>query len=58
MKHIERDRLHQFAIEAIDLTEAENIHVEDCATCWKRLVTEIQLVAFEAAEISESRLVN
>jgi hypothetical protein len=58
MKHIERNRLHQFAIEAIDLTEAENIHVEDCVTCWKRLVTEIQLAVFETADLGESRLVN
>jgi hypothetical protein len=44
MKHIENDRLHQFAIEAIDFTEEENSHVDDCVPCWKRLVVAVQLV--------------
>ena len=38
-EHIEEDRLSQFAIEAIDdLTDAENIHLDDCVKCRRRLV--------------------
>jgi len=58
MKHIGSDRLHQFALEAIDLTEAENIHIDDCATCWKRLVVAVQLVLFEATNTDETCLIN
>jgi hypothetical protein len=50
MKHIENDRLHQFAIEAIDFTEEENIHIDDCVTCWKRLVVAVQLVVLKATD--------
>jgi hypothetical protein len=50
MKHLESDRLHQFAIEAIDFTENENMHLDDCATCWKQLVVAIQLAALEAGD--------
>jgi hypothetical protein len=43
--HIEDKRLHQFASdEMLDLTQAENAHLDDCATCWGRLVTAVQLV--------------
>jgi len=41
--HIGEDRVRQFANEATDLTEAENIHLDDCARCWGRLVVAIQL---------------
>ena len=34
-EHIGEDRLEQCAIAATDLTEAENVHLEDCANCWK-----------------------
>jgi len=57
MKHIDNDRLHQFAIEAIDFTEAENIHLDDCARCWRRLVVEVQLAVLEAANSEETSLV-
>ena len=50
MKHLESDRLHQFAIEAIDFTEAENTHLDDCATCWKQLVAEIHFAVLEAGD--------
>jgi hypothetical protein len=56
MNHIENDRLHEFAIEVIDFTEAENIHLDDCVTCWRRLVAEVQLVVFEATESDDTRL--
>ena len=42
-EHIGEDRLEQCAIAATDLTEAENVHLEDCANCWKRLVVAVQL---------------
>jgi hypothetical protein len=48
MKHLESDRLHQFAIEEIDFTEAENMHLDDCDSCWKQLVVAIQLAVPEA----------
>ena len=50
MKHLESDRMRQFAIEAIDFTEAENMHLDDCATCWKQLVVAIQLAVHEAGD--------
>jgi hypothetical protein len=50
MKHLESDRLHQFAIEATDFTEAENMHLDDCGTCWKQLVVAIQLAVLEPAD--------
>ena len=51
MHHIEDERLHRFANdEMIDLTEAENAHLDDCATCWGRLVTAVQLVFLMRAE--------
>ena len=56
MKHIENDRLHQFAIETIDFTEAENMHFDDCATCWKRLVVAIRFVVLEAIDSDSSPL--
>jgi hypothetical protein len=43
MEHIENDRLHQFAIEAIGLTEAENIHLDYCDACCGMLVTAVRL---------------
>jgi hypothetical protein len=57
MKHIDNDRFHQFAIEAIDLTEEENIHIDDCATCWKRLVVAVQLVVLEPTDLDETYLI-
>jgi len=49
-EHIGEDRLHQFAIEAIDLTEAENNHLDDCARCWGRLVVAVQLAYLTQTE--------
>jgi hypothetical protein len=43
MEHIENDRLDQFAIEAIGLTEGENLHLDYCDACWGRLVIAIRL---------------
>jgi hypothetical protein len=57
MKHLESDRLHQFAIEAIDFTEAENMHLDDCATCWKQLAVAIQLAVLEASDSERIPLV-
>jgi hypothetical protein len=49
-EHIEEDRLYQFAIEAIDdLTDAENIHLDDCVKCRRRLVVAVQFAVFEEA---------
>jgi hypothetical protein len=47
IKHIESDRLRQFAIEAINFTEAENTHLDDCDTCGKQLVVAIQFAGRE-----------
>jgi hypothetical protein len=58
MKHIDNDRLHQFAVEAIELTEAENIHIDDCATCSKRLVIAVKLVLLGAPNTDETCLIN
>jgi len=55
MKHLENDRLHQFAIEAIDFTEAEHMHLDDCATCWKQLVVAIQCAALDAGDSERIR---
>ena len=55
MKHLESDRLHQFAIEAIEFTEAENMHLDDCATCWKQLVVAIQCAALDAGDSERIR---
>jgi hypothetical protein len=57
MKHLESDRLHQFAIEAIDFTEVENMHLDDCATCWKQLVVAIQLAALQAGDSEKIPLI-
>ena len=47
-EHIEEDRLYQFAIEAIDdLTDTENIHLDDCEKCSGRLVVAVQFVVVE-----------
>ena len=56
MNHIDNDRLHRFAIEAIELTEVENTHLDDCATCCGRLVVAVRLVVLEA-DSEKSRLV-
>jgi len=57
MKHLESDRLHHFAIEAIEFTEAENMHLDDCATCIKQLVVAIQLAALEAGDSDRISLI-
>ena len=48
--HIAEDRMHQFAIEAVDLTKWENTHLDDCAECWGRLVVAVQLAILTRAE--------
>ena len=49
-EHIEEDRLYQFATEAIDdLSDAENIHLDDCDKCRRRLVVVVQFAICEEA---------
>ena len=49
MMHIKDERLQHFASEVIaDFTEAENIHLDECATCWSRLVVAVQLIVLQA----------
>src|SRR4030095_11198722 len=52
MKHIDNDRLHEFAIEAIDLKKSENIHLDDCVTCRQQLVAAVQLVCLHEERLS------
>jgi hypothetical protein len=52
MEHINDERLHQFAIEAIEPTDAENDHLADCADCWGRLVLAVKLVLREQPQPS------
>ena len=50
--HIKDERLQHFASDALtDLTEAENEHLDECSTCWSRLVVAVQLVMLMQAEL-------
>jgi hypothetical protein len=58
MPHIKDDRLHDFANESLaDLTTAENEHLDECSTCWSRLVVAVQLVMMMHAELKISPFV-
>jgi|KBSMisStandDraft_5_1062788.scaffolds.fasta_scaffold9891120_1 hypothetical protein len=50
MDHIGNERLKDFANDCADLTEDENNHLDECATCWARLVATVQLVVLLQAE--------
>jgi len=49
--HIEDKRLLDFASEILDLTEDENIHLDDCSGCWHRLVDAIKFVVLARIEL-------
>ena len=52
MSHIDDDRFHDFANESLtDLTKAEDEHLDECSTCWSRLVVAIQLAVLMQAEL-------
>jgi len=52
MDHIDEERLQDFANELVpDFTEAENSHIDDCATCWSRLVATLQLMFLLKSEV-------
>jgi len=57
MNHIDGDWLHLFANEIVDLSEAEIIHLDECAVCWKRFTLAVQLVVTFRTE-PENQLVN
>jgi len=48
-------RLEDFANDSLtDLTEAENEHLDECSTCWSRLVVAVQLVVLMQADLKIS----
>jgi len=52
MNHIDEHRLHQFAVETTtDFNETENIHLDDCPECWRRLRDAIQFVNLTRTEL-------
>jgi hypothetical protein len=50
INHIEDERLLQFASEIIDLSLDENIHFDNCAKCWRRLIEAIEFVVLMRTE--------
>ena len=57
MKHIDENRMFDFANERHDFTLDEDIHLGECAVCWRRLILAIQLAVVSRTE-TKSQAVN